>query len=125
MPQLFALLERSSCSLRTLEIPDFTCDTNVIECVQRIPTLRNIYFGPSLKGKVLPDQVSRILDERAASDTNSGKSEPLEVWSSEHYRYGASMIRFDLGSDIDAKFHYIAIPPVLARIMRNTWQRSS
>jgi F-box-like len=79
MPQLFALLDRSSCSLRTLEIPDFTCDTNVIECVQRIPTLRNIYFGPSLKGKVLPDQVSLILAQRAASDMNSGESEPLEV----------------------------------------------
>ena len=79
MPQLFALLDRSSCSLRTLEIPDFTCDTNVIECVQRIPTLRNICFGPSLMGKVLPDQASLILAQRAASDTNSGESEPLEV----------------------------------------------
>ena len=80
MPQLFALLDRSSCSLRTLAIPDFTCDSDVIECVQRIPTLRNIYFGPSLKGKVLPDQVFCILDQRAASDTNSDELEPLEVF---------------------------------------------
>jgi len=75
MPQFFALLDRSSCSLRTLEIPDFTRDSDVIECVQRIPTLRNI----CLKGKGLPDQASLILAQRAASDTNSGESEPLEV----------------------------------------------
>jgi hypothetical protein len=66
--KLFALLDRSSCSLHTLEIPPFTSDADVVECVQRIPSLRNIEFGPSMTKNIISDQVSRILDQRAAND---------------------------------------------------------
>jgi hypothetical protein len=69
--QLFALLDRSSCSLHTVEIPPFTSDADVFECVQRIPSLRNIKFGPAFTKNVLSDRVSRILDQRATSDMNS------------------------------------------------------
>jgi hypothetical protein len=77
--KLFALLDRSSCSLHTLEIPPFTSDADVVECVQRIPSLRNIEFGPSMTKNVLSDRASRILDQRAASDTNSDELELLKV----------------------------------------------
>ncbi|KIM77155.1 hypothetical protein PILCRDRAFT_12323 [Piloderma croceum F 1598] len=77
--KLFALLDRSSCSLHTLEIPPFTSDADVVECVQRIPSLRNIKFGPSVTKNVLSDRVSRILNQRAASDTNLDELEPLKV----------------------------------------------
>ena len=77
--KLFALLDRSSCSLHTLEIPPFTSDTDIVECVQRIPSLRKIKFGPSITKNVLSDRVSRILDQRAASATNSDELEPLKV----------------------------------------------
>jgi hypothetical protein len=79
--KLFALLDRSSCSLHTLEIPPFTSDADVFECVQRIPSLRNIKFGSYFTKNVLrvSDRVSRILDQRAASDTNSDELEPLKV----------------------------------------------
>ena len=68
--ELFALLDRSSCPLCTLQITGFISKEDLVECVERIPTLRNVVWS-SQKNTRLPLRVSRMLAQRAAGATNS------------------------------------------------------
>jgi hypothetical protein len=68
--ELFALLDRSSCSLCTLHIPNDISEEDLVECVERIPSLRNVIWGSWDDKSPLPDRVSRILEQRAASAMN-------------------------------------------------------
>jgi hypothetical protein len=71
--ELFALLDRSSCSLCTLHISNKISEEDLVECVERIPSLRNVNLqscwgdGSSYP---LPDRVSRMLEQRATSAMN-------------------------------------------------------
>jgi hypothetical protein len=67
--ELFALLDRSSCPLHTLQITRFISEEDLVECVERIPSLRNVELSFQKEG--LPDRVSRMLAQRAASASNS------------------------------------------------------
>jgi len=42
--ELFALLDRSSCSLCTLHISTGISEDDLVECVERIPSLRNVVW---------------------------------------------------------------------------------
>jgi hypothetical protein len=68
--ELFALLDRSSCHLCTLQITNFISEEDLVECVERIPTLRNVIWGPKNDSR-LPFRVSRMLAQRAAGATDS------------------------------------------------------
>jgi hypothetical protein len=68
--EFFALLDRSSCPLRTLSIPCETCEEDLVECVERIPSLRNVIRKSWFDESPLPDRVSRMLEQRAASAMN-------------------------------------------------------
>jgi hypothetical protein len=68
--ELFALLDRSSCPLCTLQITGFISEEDLVECVERIPTLRNVIWDSENKSR-LPVRVSRMLAQRAASAMNS------------------------------------------------------
>jgi hypothetical protein len=68
--ELFTLLDHSSCPLCTLQITRFISEEDLVECVERIPTLRNVIWGLKNKSR-LPAQVSRMLAQRAPSATNS------------------------------------------------------
>jgi hypothetical protein len=70
--ELFALLDRSSCSLCTLHIPNDISEDDLVECVERIPSLRNVIWRSWDDGSEspLPDRVSRMLEQRAASAMN-------------------------------------------------------
>ncbi|KIM86045.1 hypothetical protein PILCRDRAFT_816588 [Piloderma croceum F 1598] len=68
--ELFALLDRSSCSLRTLHIPNDISEEDLVECVERIPSLRNVIWGSWDDESLLPDRVSHMLERRAASAMN-------------------------------------------------------
>lgn len=59
--EFFALLDRSSCPSHTLSIPFDMCEEDLVECVERIPSLRNVIrsFGVNK-----PDRVSRMLEQR-------------------------------------------------------------
>jgi len=68
--ELFALLDRSSSSLCRLRIPDDIPEGDLVECVERIPSLRNIIIWDSYVETPLPDRISRMLAQRAASTMN-------------------------------------------------------
>ncbi|KIM89207.1 hypothetical protein PILCRDRAFT_215890 [Piloderma croceum F 1598] len=69
--ELFALLDRSSCSLCTLHISAISED-DLVECVERIPSLRNVIWRSwdDDSESPLSDRVSRMLEQRAASAMN-------------------------------------------------------
>jgi hypothetical protein len=68
--ELFALLDRSSCSLCTLHIPNDISEEDLVECVERIPSLRNVILRSWDDDYPLPDRVSRMLEQRATSAMN-------------------------------------------------------
>ena len=68
--ELFALLDRSSCSLCTLHIPIGVPEDDLVECVERIPSLRNFIWRPWVDPD--SDPISRVLEQRAASAMNVG-----------------------------------------------------
>jgi hypothetical protein len=73
--ELFALLDRSSCSLCTLHISNNISEDDLVECVERTPSLRSIIWrsrDDDESESPLPDRVSRMLEQRAASAMNVG-----------------------------------------------------
>ncbi|KIM89641.1 hypothetical protein PILCRDRAFT_812464 [Piloderma croceum F 1598] len=69
--ELFALLDRSSCSLCTLYISNNISEEDLVECVERIPSLRNVILRSCWDDKYpLSDRVSRMLEQRATSAMN-------------------------------------------------------
>ena len=67
--ELFALFDRSSCPLCTLHITGFISEEDLVECVERIPTLKNVIWGFQNDSR-LPLRVSRMLAQRATGATN-------------------------------------------------------
>ena len=73
----FSLVDRSSCPLRTLRVSRWISEEDLVECVERMPTLRNVTWGfenntrTPLQVSRLPLQVSRMLQQRATDATNS------------------------------------------------------
>jgi hypothetical protein len=66
--EFFALLDRSSCELRTLQIPEYMSEDDSVECVERIPSLRSLNWRSAAPNeRAFSERVTRMLEQRATN----------------------------------------------------------